>query len=303
LTRYQRPLLIVNPVSGRGRSLRVVQRVRRELESRGAICAVRVTEGPGDASRWSQRAAADSFDLIVAVGGDGTLQEVIAGQARCERKTPVAVIPLGTANVVAIALSLPWLVRPAVENIVNGRVLPFDVGYLPDHDRHFILMAAIGYPARIIKDSPRRLKRIFGVFIYIWAGLRAALRPNHARVAVEADGQTYHFVANTVLVSNIGKIGDINLKVSPDTSPHDGKFDITIISGRTFWDVLKIIFRMLTWRWPLTRRLRYLQANRLVIRSSPSVPVQADGEMLGNTPLRAEIRPNAVELIVGPRYD
>ena len=143
---------------------------------------------------------------------------------------------------------------------------------------------------------------LFRSFIYFWAGIRNALRPSHARITVEADGQSHQFVANTVLVSNIGKIGDINLRVSPDTSPHDGMFDVTIISSRTFWDVLVIIFRMLTWRWPLTRRLRHVQARSLLVRSQPPVPVQIDGEKLGMTPLRAEILPSAVELIVGPRY-
>ena len=265
-------------------------------------CTVRVTEGSGDALAWARSAAEENFDLIVAVGGDGTLQEVVAGQATTTRKVPVAIIPVGTANIVAIALGLPWLARSAVENILTGRVLAFDVGYLPELDRHFILMAAIGYPARVIEDSPRRLKKVFGVFTYLGAGLRNALKPGHTRLIITADGQHHQYVANTVLVANIGKIGDINLKVSPDTSPHDGKFDLTIISSRTLWDVLKIIFRMLTWRWPLTRRLRHIQARQVVIDARPPAPVQIDGEVLGTTPLRAEIVPAAVQMFVGSRY-
>jgi YegS/Rv2252/BmrU family lipid kinase len=265
-------------------------------------CELRLTTGPGDATGWARDAGDEGFDLIVAMGGDGTLQEVVAGQARAEAKVPVSLIPTGTANVVAIALSLPWLPGPAVETIVAGRVRRFDVGYLPRHDRHFILMAAVGYPARIIEDSSRKLKSVLGAFAYIWAGMRNLFRPGHARITIVADGKPHSFVAHTVLVTNIGSIGDINLRVSPDTSPHDGVFDLTIISSRTIWDLFLIVARMLSWRRPVPRRLRYVRSRELRIETVPPLPVQIDGESLGETPLEAEVLPEAVQLVVGARY-
>ena len=230
----------------------------------------------------------------------------------------MAIAPVGTANVVAIALSLPWLAGPVVDTMLTGEVVPFDVGYLPVHDRFFFLMAAIGFPARLIEDSPRRLKNLFGAFTYVAAGIRAALRPDHARISItfsaeqtapppgspvpDSVEQTRRFVANTVLVTNIGRIGDINLKVTPDTSPHDGIFDISVISSRTLWDVLKIVFRMLTWRRRTTPRLQHITAARVEIQAEPAVPVQIDGEALGTTPVVAEVVKSGVEMIVGKRY-
>ncbi|RKZ18904.1 hypothetical protein DRQ50_03210 [bacterium] len=303
---YTNALLIVNPVSGQARGLRLVQQLRKSLEAHDVKCSVRVTHGEGDAERWASGAAGDSSDLIVVIGGDGTVGEVVAGQARCdaEQKIPVAVVPVGTANVVALALALPWLPGMAIDNILAGRVLDFDVGYLPDLDRHFFLMAAIGYPAKVIQDSPRRLKNLFGIFTYAAAGLRNALSLDDVGIFIEdEEGRTREFRGNTILLSNIGKIGDINLKVTPDTSAHDGRFDVTVISSRSLWDLITVVFRMLTWRYRPTSQLHHFQTRRVVIATDPPVAVQIDGEDMGVTPLSAEVRPHGVKFIVGGRYN
>ncbi len=304
---YERALLIVNPVSGLARGLRLGHQLRDSLESRGVVCSVRVTSGEGDAKRWSEDAGregdGDPFDLIVGIGGDGTVSEIVSGQARSEKKVAIAIVPVGTANVVAIALSLPWFPGMAAGNIQAGRIVPFDVGYLPQLDRHFLLMAAIGYPARIIQDSPSRLKNLFGIFTYIAAGIRNTLKLGEASIFIEDENEKVHeFVGNTILLSNIGKIGDINLKVTPDTSAHDGLFDLTVVSSRSLWDLIVVLFRMLTWRYKPTRRLHHFQARKVVIATDPPVPVQVDGEDMGLTPLEAEIIPGGVHLIVGSRY-
>ena len=303
MTTYRQALLIVNPVSGQSRGLRLGQQLRTSLEDRDVVCSVRVTHGQGDAQRWAQQAADDGFDLIVVIGGDGTVGEAVAGQTRAGEKVPIAIVPVGTANVVALALALPWFPGMAIDNIIDGRVLSFDVGYLPEHDRYFFLMAAMGYPAKIIQDSPRRLKNLFGIFTYVAAGVRNALNLDQARIFIEDEtGRAREFEGNTILLSNIGKIGDINLKVTPDTSAHDGKFDLTVISSRSLWDVIQVVFRMLTWRYRSTPRLQHFQCRRAVIATDPQVEVQIDGEDLGLTPLTAEIVPAGVKLIVGSRY-
>ncbi|MFH1843519.1 MAG: diacylglycerol kinase family protein [bacterium] len=295
-------LLIVNPVSGLAQGVRIGQRLQKRLQGSGCHCAMRRTEKSGDASAWAQRAGEEGFDLIVAIGGDGTLQEVAAGLVTAPRKIPVAHVPVGTANVIAIALSLPWSTRLAQDIILNGQVIPFDVGYLPDLDRHFLLMAAIGYPARIIQDSSRRLKSTFGFLAYIGAAFRHAFIPDQARLRIETENEQFDLDGHTILVTNIGRIKDLRLKVSPTTSPHDGKFDVTIISSRTFWDVLRILFRLLTWRGRKPPRVRYCDAERVTISADPPVPVQIDGEVLGSTPLTARILPGAIEMVVPSSY-
>ncbi len=300
---YERAVLIVNPVSGQARGLRLGQGLRKALIDRGVVCSYRVTGGQGDAEDWARKAGPEGFDLIIAIGGDGTVGEVVSGQARAGDKIPIAVVPVGTANVVALALALPFFTGMALDTIFQGRSLEFDVGYLPEKDRHFFLMSAMGYPAQVIKDSPRRLKNMFGVFTYLGAGFRNLLNLDEVGIFIEDEtGNVRELEGNTILLSNIGKIGDWNLKVTPDTSAHDGKFDVTVISGRSLWDVVVVLFRMLTWRYRPTPRLHHFQAESVIIATDPPVGVQVDGEDLGNTPLIATVKPQAVRMIVGSRY-
>lgn len=299
---YRNVLLIVNPVAGQGFAPRYGRRICRLLERRGLAVTVRETSGASDAERWSAAAAAEGFDLICVLGGDGTMCEAVAGQVHAPRKVPLAHISSGTANVIPLALALPWLPGPALNAALDGEVRAFDVGHLPDLGRSFVLMTAIGYPASIIQDSPRRLKNLFGVGTYVVAGIRNLFRRQTALVTVTADGVRHRRRANTVMLTNIGRLTDLKLRVTPDTNPHDGQLDVTIISSRTLWDILVILFRMLTWRSPRVRRLKHFKASEILVEADPPIPVQIDGDAIGTTPVRVRVVPQAVRLVVGKRY-
>jgi YegS/Rv2252/BmrU family lipid kinase len=302
MLQYRNVLLIVNPVAGQGFAPRYGRRITRLMQRRGLRVTVRETGGATDAERWCRTAADDGFDLICALGGDGTMCEAVAGQAKAERKVPIAHISSGTANVIPLALALPWLPGPALNAALDGAVRDFDVGYLPDLGRAFVLMAAIGYPASIIIDSPHRLKNLFGVGTYVVAAIRNLFRRQTALVTVVADGRRHRRRANTVMLTNIGRLNDLNLRVTPDTNPHDGLIDVTIISSRGLWDILVILFRMLTWRSPRVRRMKHFKATEVLVEADPPIPVQIDGESIGTTPVRAQVLPQAVRLVVGKRY-
>ncbi len=300
---YQRALLIVNPVAGQGWGVRLAERLRRSLARREINASTRITQGPGDARRWAAAAGPHGFDLIFAIGGDGTVGEVVAGQTCSEQKIPVAIMPVGTANVVSLALGLPWFPALAIDKLLQARTMQFDVGYVPQLDRYFFLMAALGYPARIIQDSPRKWKNLFGVFTYFAVAFRNALNLHEAQIRIrDENGFDRFFRGNTILVSNIGEITDINFKISPQTSAHDGKFDVTVISSRTLWYFFKTLFRVLIRRRKASALVQGFQAASVMIESDPPVEVQVDGENLGRTPFTAEIRRRGVELVVGQRY-
>jgi len=299
---FTNALVIVNPASGTGFAPRYARRVVADLERRGLRVTRRDSTGPQDIIDWSRTAADEGFDLICVLGGDGSLQEAVVGQVHAAGKVPLAHIAGGTANVIPLTLALPWFPGPAVSAVFQGHIFDFDVGYIAVRERYFVLMAAIGYPANIIKDSPRRLKNLFGIGTYVWAAISNLFRRQSAFVTVEGDGIKHRRKANTILLTNIGQVPDLNLRVTPDTDPQDGRFDVTIISSRSLWDIVAIIFRMLTWRSPKVPRMKHFKAERVTIAADPPLPVQIDGEMLGTTPVEAEVLPRAVKLVVGPRY-
>lgn len=300
---YRNVLLIVNPVAGQGWGPRLAERLRRSLVERRIAGTIRLTQGEGDARDWGRRAGPEGFDLIFAIGGDGTVGEVVAGQTGSEHKVPVAIMPVGTANVVTLALGLPWFPNLAIDKILQARTLPFDVGYVPEQDRYFFLMAALGYPARIIHDSPRRLKNLFGGFAYAVAAFRHLFNLNEVQIRMrDADGQDRYFRGNTILVSNIGEITDINFKITPQASAHDGLFDVTVISSRSIWYFFGMLARVLLRKRRASALVQNFQCSAVEIHTDPPVEVQIDGEDLGFTPFRAEIRRQGVRLVVGERY-
>jgi len=298
---FHHALIIVNPVSGLTQGVRTGQRLAKRLTERDITCTLRQTQGEGDAALWARTAGQDGFDLIVAVGGDGTVQETAAGLVDAPVKVPLAHVPVGTANVIAIALSLPWRTRMAAEVITQGRVESFDLGYLPKLKRYFILMAAVGYPARVIRDSSRRWKNLFGVLTYLVAGIRHLFLPGHARLEITTDYAPLAIKAHTMLVTNIGRIQQLGFQVAPGTSPHDGLFDVSIISSRTVWDLLKVFLRLITWRHK-TRALRNFRAARVNVNAYPPLPVQIDGEIMGTTPISAEVVPGAIDMVLPKSY-
>ncbi|MBU8871731.1 MAG: diacylglycerol kinase family lipid kinase [Gemmatimonadales bacterium] len=303
MSNYKKALLIVNPVAGQGWGPRLGQRLKRSLAFRDVVGSIEVTQGQDDAKRWAESAAAKDFDLIVVIGGDGTVGEVVAGQTLSDKKIPIAIIPVGTANVVSLALSLPWFPGLATDKILEARTLLFDVGYVPQQDRYFFLMAALGYPARVINDSPRHLKNLFGIFTYLVAGVRNALNLDEFQIRIQDEqGENRFFRGNTILVSNIGKINDLNFKINPHTSAHDGKFDLTVISSRSVWSFLVSLFRIIVSRQNKSSLVHNFQAGKVFIQTDPPVQVQIDGEDLGLTPFEAEIHPHGVLLVVGKRY-
>ncbi len=293
-------LLITNPVAGQARGKRVAARLGHRLEQRGLRVEIRHTTGAADAPAWAVSAGDEGFDLVVAVGGDGTVQEVIDGLIRTDAPVPLAHLPVGTANVIALALGLPWSTRLAADLIVAGRRQRFDVGRLPDLDRTFFLMAAAGYPARLLQDSPRRLKNLFGVLTYAAAAWRHLLRRDRSRLRLSYDDdEVRHATAGTVLVANIGRIHNLPLHLDPATSAHDGLLDVSVISSRSAWQLLQVLARLLAWRRRPTRSLMRFSCRRLLIEADPPLPVQVDGEIVGATPLLLEVRPAAVEFVVG----
>ena len=128
----RRVLVIVNPASGRDDGARIQDLLQRRLAADGSICEQRLTTGEGDAGTWAANAGREGFDLVVTVGGDGTLAETVGGMSQAEHRVPIAYVPAGSANLAARVLGIDNDPVSAVETVATGVAVPFDVGALPD---------------------------------------------------------------------------------------------------------------------------------------------------------------------------
>ena len=283
-------------------------RVRAALEEHCARSAHRleIYETTGDADEdvpaRVREAVAGGAELVVAIGGDGTVSE--AAQALVGGEVPLAVIPTGTANVFARVMGIPLELDAACALLSGFRVRTVDA--LQSGDRLYVLHLGAGLSSIMIRDTNRAAKRRFGRLAYVWTAVRtlSGLQPHRFEIVV--DGERHRTRAKQVFIANGGIWGIDAVRIGPDIEPDDGVIDLCILSGRTFLDFAGIGWDFLTGQHHRNRKVRYLKARRsIALDSRPGLPVQGDGEIVGRTPIEISIRPAAVPVAVplGPVDD
>lgn len=294
-----RTLIVLNPAAGQEDPARVRRQLGGAFAVRGAPFDLVETSGAGDAETLARAAARRGYRSVVAVGGDGTIAEVITGLAGTE--VPLGIVPRGTGNQLAANLGIPPDVERAVEIALSGSQTDIDLGQLVD-GRYFALMAGAGWDAEVMSAATRELKDRWGFGAYLFAGLRRAATPPSALFHITADDLDFRIRAATVIVANAGQIVydllPVELRIGPGVSFRDGKLDICIFAPRTLPDVAAVLWRVARGNYVGDERMIYLQARRIRIESTPTVVTQVDGDLGGPTPLEARAVEGGVRVMV-----
>lgn len=295
-----RTLIVMNPASGQVDADRALRLLGGAFAVRGASFDVVSTRGAGDAEEAARQAARQGYRAVVAVGGDGTVGEVITGLAGTG--VPLGIVPKGTANQVAWNMGIPRDFEAAVDVAVNGVPAPIDLGQLAD-GRYFALAAGAGWDAAVIASATRELKDRWGFGAYLYAGLRLGVSPPTARYRIVADGEVLEVNAAMVLLANMGQFvanlfPPVEVSVGPSVSYQDGKLDVCIFAPRNVTDVAAVLWRMARRQYKGDDRLLYLQAAEVTVESDPPVVAEVDGDLIGHTPLTARSVPGGVTVLV-----
>ena len=294
----KRALLIANPASRNG--ARFVDAACRAITERGASCDVVLTERAGHAREISN-ARGREYDIVFALGGDGTVME-IAG-ALAGSGTPIGVLPGGTGNLLARALGISRNVEKAVHALMDGEVKQIDLGVVKG--QRFAVAAGVGIDAAMVAETPAWMKRRLGVLSYTIIASKAALRAVLFRrfflARVEVDGEIVERRAAAVLFANFGSILEERLTFGPDISIDDGMLDCCIFSPSNLWDAMRIMWRVTRRDFRPDRALLYRKGTRFRIETVPVLPMQADGELLGDTPADITVEPLAAHLLMPAR--
>lgn len=294
-----RNLIVLNPVAGQADTDRVLRLLAGAFAVRRSRFDVVETRGAGDAVRFAREAAEQGYRSVVAVGGDGTVGEVITGLAGTG--VPLGIIPKGTGNQVAFNLGIPRSVEHAVDVVVNGRAEPMDLGQVAE-GRYFAVAAGTGVDAEIVALATRELKDRWGFGAYIYAILKVASAPPATRYRITADGQELELDASMVLVANMGMVvtnpQTLRFRLAPEGTHRDGRLDLCIFAPRTATHAARMLWRMYRQRFGGDERMIFLQARDILIETEPTVLTEADGEPLGQTPLRARAIPGGINVLV-----
>jgi diacylglycerol kinase (ATP) len=284
-----RVLVIYNPAAG-GRSLRRLARALRRLESMGCAATLRETKARGDAEAIARAASPDETDIVAAAGGDGTANEAANGLAG--RELPLAVIPLGTANVLAreIGVADP---EAAAEAIALGRVekvWPGRVG-----GRRFLMFAGAGLDSHVVHNVSLGLKRRAGRLAYVWETAAAGWRYRFPALQVRVDGSPRE--AYSVVVSKCSRYAGPYVLAREARLSVPG-FQVCLFKRRGLWNICRYSLGLLLSRMRAFRDVEILPAERVSI-SGPDVPLQVDGDPGGFLPAEISIDREPLSLVVG----
>lgn len=290
--------VIFNPAARGNRA----RQFRRWLDGIAAEGTLQPTTGPGAARRLAAEAVAN-FDLIVAAGGDGTVNEVLNGIADAPdgfARVRLGVLPLGTVNVLARELKIPAHLPAAWKMLQRGRELKIDLPRVEfwangkrEH-RYFVQLAGAGLDARAIELVSWRLKKKAGAFAYVVAGFQA-LRETQPKITVRAAGQT--LTGELVLIGN-GKLYGGKYEIFPAADHTNGQLDACVFPRANWWTLLRCApGGLLRRRLPETL-VRRQRAEKFELTSATAAAFELDGEWAGNLPATFSIEPQKLRMVV-----
>jgi diacylglycerol kinase (ATP) len=272
-------IVIYNPAAGQTRARRLWQ-VLDILAGNGVRVTLHETAYPGHATELAAAAVADGARLIVAAGGDGTIAEVAAGLAGGH--AALGVIPLGTANVLAQELGLPFTPRDIAACLAFGRTRALWPGIAtsPGGTRLFVQMVGVGLDAQVVHRVPRGLKRCLGRSAYVAQTLREMVRYSYRPIRLSVDGEPMQ--AGSVVVTK-GRLYAGHYKLAPEARPSEPGFTVALFGGSGPGSVLFYGAALVLNLLPRAPGMRLLRASRIEIFGGS--PCQADGDPAGKAPL------------------
>lgn len=288
-------VLISNPTAKRASDRKIAQ-ASRYLMSKGYKVEVLFTEKKGNAESLAREAIKELPSLIIAAGGDGTFNEVINGIAGSE--IPMAILPLGTTNVLAKEIGIPENVKGAMEIAVTGTTKTISLGKIaitrPSSlvSRYFVLMAGIGFDGEAVFGINETFKKISGKGAYIYSGIKVLSGFNPRELTFDIDGKTYS--GYSAIISKTAKYGG-DFKITPDARLTDPTLYICLFKGKKRLDVLRYVFGIATGSHLRFKDVEYLKAKRIKIDGNAHI--QIDGDYFGMTPAKIEVAPNTLRLI------
>jgi diacylglycerol kinase (ATP) len=286
--------IIANPIAGRGRAYRSLQRYVRQWPHPDWQFELLPTRGPNHAGILARELLAHPPDLLAVCGGDGTMNEIAT--AVPEPPFPVALLPAGTANVLAKELGLPLNPVRALKIAMKGNARKIDLGLLgPGLRRRFLFVAGIGFDAYVVSQVRPALKSKLGIIAYAVAILEFFQKYHFPEFQVSAGGRT--FMAISCLVCNSKRYGG-GLLFCPSADMYDGLLDILILNKRSRLAVAGFLLRAWLQQPMKGDWIHRLQSKDLRIEGAEGVLVQVDGELAGGLPLDISLTPSAFPLII-----
>lgn len=290
----KRARLIYNPSSGREEIRRLLPDILDRLDKAGIETSCHATAGEGDATREAAEACERGYDIIIASGGDGTLNEVINGMAGQSHLPPLGIFPLGTTNDFARAMKIPKRWEDYCDLIIHNQTRPIDIGKV--NGRHFINIAGGGSLTELTYEVPSRLKTMIGQLAYYVKGVEKMVNLSPMHLVIEAAGyDTLEGEFMLFLIANSNSVGGFE-KLAPGAQIDDGMLDVIAVRKCNLAEFIRLVTMALRGDHFNDPHVVYLKTPRMEVISPNHVMLNLDGELGGELPGVFEILPQHLQI-------
>lgn len=285
-------LFIINPISGVGKHKRVEHLISERLDLSQFYSSIVYTNAPGHATMISSKASADGVDIVVAVGGDGTVNETAAGLVGTE--TTLAIIPKGSGNGLARHLKIPMNVKGAIDIINKGKCLKIDTATI--NDQLFVNLAGVGFDASVAKKFALAGKRGFSTYLRITTSSYRNYEPKQYTLVI--DGKVIKRRALLISFANSNQFGN-NTSIDPTASVNDGYIDVCIVGKMPYWKAVLLAPLLFLKKFDQTRYIEIIRAKEVVLKRKKGKSIHLDGDpkTMGKE-LTMRINPLSLNVIV-----
>jgi len=291
----RKALFIVNPVSGGKRKDGVPELIERTLDKAGFEHTIVFSDGVRHAHTLATDAIS-KYDLVVAVGGDGTVNEIASALVGSE--TVMGILPFGSGNGLSRFLDIPMDAEQAIKNLNNWHVEAIDAGQA--NNKWFFNMAGMGFDAHIAEVFSHHVKR--GFSSYVSSTLHEIANYKADIYTIYIDGKEYKREAFMLSIANSSQYGN-NAHVSPKASVQDGLLDVCIIKPFPLWRFPEMGIRMFTKTAEGSKYVEIIRGKHIAIKRDHPGPMHFDGEpRIEGTDIEINVVPSSLKLLAGPAY-
>lgn len=287
-------LFVINPISGTVSKAGVPDAIEKYIDKDLFDYRIANTERPGHATELARQAAADGYDVVVAIGGDGTVNEV--GRGLTHTNTAMAVIPCGSGNGLARHLLIPLNIKKSIDIINKCVVKSLDYGVINEHD--FFCTCGMGFDAFISFKFAEAGKR--GPITYVQQILEKGLSYKPETYEISVDESTERFKAFLISCANASQYGN-NAYIAPQASMSDGLLDVVIMEPFDLIEAPQIAIDMFSKTLNKSSRIKTLRTKHLSIHRSQAGPIHYDGEpVMTGADIDIHVEPGGINVVINP---
>ncbi|WP_079507284.1 diacylglycerol/lipid kinase family protein [Mesobacillus jeotgali] len=291
----KKAMIIVNPSSGKEKAKDYVEKIQETLQEAFHMIDVKETEKEGDAAAFATEACVALYDAVIAMGGDGTINEAINGLAEQAHRPVLGIIPLGTINDFARALNIPLEPYQAIATLKEQYLRPVDIGKVNEY--YFANVLAVGAIAEASYNVSPEQKTRLGSLAYFMEGAKSFLSGEAIEICVEHDGGKWEGQTFLLLAALTNSVGGFEA-LAPEANVNDGKMHTFIIKKMSVPKIATLIPSLLRGELEDSKDVEYFRTSFLNVSSDKAHAVNIDGEEGEPLPFSAKVLPGHLDIYV-----